>query len=91
MIEELANALGLGTVFVRNTFNDLITLQNINNTRESLYVTEEGKKTLSEERVSDISETSLWYHIRDTVLDTRAFSAQPLDDVDEELEDLRLI
>src|SRR5215471_1608095 len=38
-MEELAGALSLDPAFIRNTFNDLISLQNIS---QSLQVTEEG-------------------------------------------------
>lgn len=86
--EELAAALGLDPVFVRNTFNDLIALQNINNTKDSLYVTEDGKKSFSSDTVSEGLIYSTWYLIQDTILTRTFFSRQPLDDVDEDLEDL---
>jgi hypothetical protein len=86
--EELAAALGLDPVFVRNTFNDLIALQNISNTKDSLYVTEEGKKSFSSDTIAEGLIYSTWYLIQDTILGTTFFSRQPLDEVDADLEDL---
>lgn len=88
--DELAGVLGLDPIFIRSTFNDLITLQSINNTKDSLYVTEEGKKSLLAETVSQGSVFDTWYFLQDMILGTAIFSRQPLEDVDEALEDLSL-
>jgi len=85
-IEELAGALGLDPVFIRNTFNDLVSLQNIS---QSLQVTEEGRKSLSSETVSEGSEYDTWYLIQDPVQGSANFSRYPLAEIDEnEFEDL---
>jgi hypothetical protein len=86
--EELATALGLDPIFIRSIFNDLIALQNISNTRDGLRVTEEGRKSLSRETVSEGLIYDTWYLIQDTVLATIFFSRQPLDEFGEDLEDL---
>jgi hypothetical protein len=84
--EELAAALGLDPIFIRNTYNDLISLENLN---QKLQITEEGRKSLSLEKVSEGSQSHIWYFIQDPVLGDASFSRYPLDDIDEDrFEDL---
>jgi hypothetical protein len=86
-IEELAGALGLDPIFIHNTFNDLVSLENIN--RHLHQITEEGRKSLSLEKVSEGSEYDTWYVLQDPVLREVSFARYPLDDIDEDrFEDL---
>ena len=87
-LEELAGALSLDPVFIRNTFNDLVSFQNID---QSLQVTEEGRKSLSSETISQGSETDVWYLLQDPVRGGVSFSRYPLAEIDvDEFEDLSI-
>ncbi len=84
-LAELAGALGLDPVFIRNTFNDLVSLQNISKNQ----ITEEGKKSLSSETVSEGSEDDTWYLMQDLVQSNVSFSRYPQPEINEyEFEDL---
>ena len=89
-LEELAGALGIDPIFIRSTFDDLITLRHIRRTDASSHVTEEGKRTLSSESVSQGDAFDTWYFIQDCLLDSGLFSRQPLDEINEEIEDISL-
>lgn len=88
--EEIALALGIDPVFIRNTFNYLVSLQAISNDGKRPYVTETGKAALANEKVSEEAIRETWYLVQDAVLNTATFTAWPLDTADEDIEDLRL-
>jgi len=88
-IEEVALALGLDPIFIRNTFSYLVSLHNIVSDGNRSYVTEAGKAALSNEKVSEEPIRELWYLVQDPVLGTDTFTTWSLNDADEDIEDLR--
>jgi DNA-binding MarR family transcriptional regulator len=82
---ELADALGLDPIFIDDALNKLYERKLIISTNGVQSVTEEGKKTLNAE---SISEDQHWYYLQDTVLATQRFIRHSLDEMDEKLEQL---
>lgn len=87
-LEEVAGALGLDPIFIESAFEELSDRKNIIYTNKGLYLTEEGKKTLDSETVSEEPRYETWYYLQDTILETTAFIRYPLDEMDEDLEEL---
>jgi hypothetical protein len=87
-LEEVADALGLDPVFIESVFKELRDRKNIISTNEGLHLTEEGKKTLDSETISEGPDYKSWYYLQDAVLGTPSFIRDPLDEMDEELEEL---
>lgn len=88
-ISEVALALGVDPVFIRNTFNYLVSLQAIANDGHRPYVTEAGKAALSNEKVSEEPIREIWYLVQDALLNTATFLSTPLHNADMDGEDLR--
>ncbi len=87
-LKEVANVLGLDPIFIESVLNDLSDRKNITTSDDRLRVTEEGKKTLSSETITEDPAYEAWYYLQDTILGTIAFTRQPLDVMDEELAQL---
>ena len=89
-LEELADALGLDPIFIKNTFNDLISMQSITYDNDGLHVTDEGRKSLSSEIIVEEPIVEMRYLIQDTLLHTITFSNSRLRYVSDNFEDLSL-
>jgi hypothetical protein len=87
-LEEVADALGLDPIFIKSVFDELNDSKSIISTDEGLHVTEEGKQILSSETISEEPEYESWYYLQDALLGTTTFVRHPLDEMDEELEQL---
>jgi hypothetical protein len=87
-LEEVADALGLDPIFIESTLNELRDREHIIPTNEGLRLTEEGKKVLSSEAISEEPAYESWYYLQDKVLGTTTFVRHQLDEMDEELEKL---
>ena len=89
-LEELADALGLDPIFIKNTFNDLISMQSITYGNDGLHVTDEGRKSLSSEIIVEEPIVEMRYLIQDTLLHTITFSNSQLRYVSDDFENLSL-
>lgn len=89
-LEELADALGLDTIFIKNTFQDLISMQSLAYGTYGPHVTDEGRKSLHSETIADPPLDEIRYFIQDTVLNTTDFSHFRLRSVNDDFEDLSL-
>jgi hypothetical protein len=89
-LEELAEALGLDPVFIKNTFHDLISMQSLAYSVNGPRVTDEGRQSLHSEMITEPPLDETRYLIQDTVLDTTEFSHRRLEAVEDDLEDLSL-
>jgi hypothetical protein len=87
-LQEVADALGLDPIFIDSTLNELREREDIISTNEGLRLTEEGKKVLSSEAISEEPIYESWYYLQDMVLGTTTFVRHRLDEMDEELEKL---
>jgi len=87
-LEELADALGLDPVFVNNTVKDLRSMQSIAGDNNDLRATDEGRKSLASEIITEEPIVETRYCIQDTLLDTTMFSNFRLKEIDDDLEDL---
>ncbi len=87
-LEEIADALGLDPIFIESTFDVLRDRESITHANDGVQVTEEGKKTLSSETVSEEPSHESWYYLQDMILGTATFARHPLDEMDEQLKQL---
>lgn len=87
--EELALALGLDPIFIKNTFSSLTSLSTIASDGNRSYVTEAGKAALSNEKISEEPIRETWYLVQDPVLNTTTFTTWSLEDAEEDIDDLR--
>jgi hypothetical protein len=87
-LEEVADALGLDPIFIESTLHELRESGHIISTRDGRRLTEEGKKVLSSETVSEEPMYESWYYLQDKVLGTATFVRHRLDGLDEEFEKL---
>jgi hypothetical protein len=84
-IEELANALGLDTLFLKTACDSLMAQGYLS---KNLRVTEEGEKAFSSENIAEESETTTRYFVRDLVQSELYVSKRPLVEINhDEFED----
>ena len=87
-LEELAEALGLDPIFIKNTFQDLISMQSLAHGIDGPRVTDEGRQSLRSETITEPPLDEIRYLIQDPVLGTRAPSPFRLRAVKDDFEDL---
>jgi hypothetical protein len=87
-LEELAGALGLDPLFLKNTLQDLISIQSMVHDVHGPRVTDEGKAALRSETIVEPPFDETRYFIQDVILDKKDTSPFRLRSVREDFEDL---
>ncbi|QBD82814.1 hypothetical protein EPA93_45375 [Ktedonosporobacter rubrisoli] len=87
-LEELAGALGLDPLFLKNTLQDLISIQSMVHDVYGPRVTDEGKASLCSETIAEPTFDETRYFIQDVILDKKDTSPFRLRSVREDFEDL---
>ncbi len=86
--EELAGALGLDPLFIKNTLQDLISIQSMIHDVYGPRVTDEGRASLRSETIAEPPFDETRYFVRDVILDKKDTSSFRLRAVRDDFEDL---